>query len=415
MEGSGFHAEATLRRHPGELPGSKPVQRPFVCPSLRHELSALEAESDPARRRAAVDALLRGPGVASLPFIGPGASPSTACVTFLWRGEARFVALAGDMNGWSRARDLMTRVAGTDLFHASSEFPADARLEYKLRPDGEWRLDPLNPRTAVGGYGPNSELRLPGYRPPPEAVRDPAVAAGSIETLTLRSRHLGNGRKARVYLPPGYAVGTARFPVVYLHDGEDALELGALDVVLDNLIAAKFVPPVIAVLVPPVRREREYAGNPAFEAFFVEEVVPAVDRAYRTRATPAARVVGGTSLGALAAVSLALHHPEVFGGCIAQSGHFRDQLAELLALAANQRATGGPTPSFWIDAGTFESVMDGMDLLDESRRLGDGLRRTGVRQAYLEVPEGHSWSSWRARIGQAIAFTLGGTFSATAP
>ena len=98
-----------------------------------------------------------------------------------------------------------------------------------------------------------------------------------------------------------------------------------------------------------------------------------------------------------------------------QSGSVRDQLTELLALAANQRAAGGPTPSFQIDVGTFESVMDGMDLLDESRRLSDGLRRAGGRQAYLEVPEGHSWLSWRARIGQAIAFTLAGTASVTAP
>jgi enterochelin esterase family protein len=230
------------------------------------------------------------------------------------------------------------------------------------------------------------------------------VPAGTVEPLTLRSRHLGNGRKARVYLPAGYAAGTARYPVVYLQDGEDTLAYGVIDAILDNLIAGGTLPPLIAVLVPPVRREAEYLRNPAFEAFFVEEVVPAVDAAYRTVAAPAGRVVGGASFGGLASASLALGHPEVFGGFISQSGAYRDLLPDLLGLAARP---GTARPRAWLDVGILEADMNGRDLVGPNRRLRDALAAGGFPLRYLEVPEGHSWGSWRARLGEAIAFALG--------
>jgi hypothetical protein len=88
-----------------------------------------------------------------------------------YRGTARDVTLAADMNGWDPARDPLTRVADTDLFFLSLQFPADARLDYKLVSDGQWLLDPLNPRTILGGYGPNSQAMMPRYVPPPEIER----------------------------------------------------------------------------------------------------------------------------------------------------------------------------------------------------------------------------------------------------
>ena len=397
--------EVVMRRRAVEILAVAPDEHAFVCPSFQPLLSSIEGAADPSERRARVDAVVAGARASGGPLTGPGTRPGVGCATFLWQGEAEEVALAGDMNGWSTAKDDLARVPGTDLFHASFELPDDARLDYKLLPDGKWSLDLLNPRTILGGYGPNSELRMPGYRPPPEVVRDPAVPAGTLETLVLRSSHLGNSRKARVYLPPGYAGGSDRYPVLYLHDGQDTLDFGAMDTVLDNLIAAKAIPPILAVMVPPVRREEEYRMSPAFEAFFVQEVVPAVDARYRTRASPAGRAVGGISMGGTAALSLALGHPDVFGACIAQSSSPGDQLVALLDLARGRRR---PAVSVWLDVGIFESDLHGWDLLDQSRRLRDDLAARGFRLRFLEVNEGHSWGSWRARMREAIAFIWGG-------
>lgn len=309
------------------------------------------------------------------------------------------------MNGWNATADRLTRIAGTDLFFLSQELPLDARLDYKLLPDGEWVLDPLNPRTMLGGYGPNSQFAMPRYVPPPEVERYADIPHGTIETVTWSSDRLKDARRMMVYLPPGYATGAARYPVVYLHDGQAELDYAKLDNVLDYLIDKRIIPAVIAVLVPPANRNAEYSMNPAFEDFFVEEVVARVDGAYRTRPSPRFRAVGGISYGGVAALSLALHRSDVFGNCMAQSsGGLANEMAALRALARE-----GPRRdvAFYIDVGSLEKSVEGTELLGSNRQLRDELTARGYRLRYQEVHEGHSWGNWRARRDDALAFFWG--------
>jgi len=402
--GDGESEEVVMKRRPVEMIPASQVPRPFVCPSLEETLRRIEAERDPAARRSLVDALVARARAAGTPLVGPGTRSGLGCATFLYRGEAREVALAGDMTGWSAEKEYLERVEGTDLFFLSREFPLDTRLDYKLLPDGKWMLDPLNPRTMTGGYGPNSELAMPRYVAPGEVERDPAVPRGSVEALALESRRPGHARRASVYLPPGYAAGDRRLPVLYLHDGQDWLDYAKLDVILDNLIARDAIPPVIAVLVPPVDRRAEYSMTPEFEAFFVEEVVPAVDARYRTRRSPESRTVGGISAGGVAALSLALRHPEVFGKCIAQSTASWGKLEALRDLV---RSSPGRPSAVYLDVGRFEGEFAGSDLVRFSRGLRDDLAARGVEVRYQEVNEGHSWGNWRARMRDALPFVLG--------
>jgi enterochelin esterase family protein len=383
---------------------ARQVPRPHACPPLEETIRRIEAERDPEARKGLVDALVARARAAGTPLVGPGSGPDLGCATFLYRGEAREVALAGDMTGWNPARDFLTRVEGTDLFFLSREFPLDARLDYKLLPDGRWMLDPLNPRTMTGGHGPNSELAMPGYVPPPEVERDPAVPRGTVEALALESRRPGYARQASAYLPPGYAAGGGRLPVLYLHDGQDWLDHAKLDVILDNLIARDAIPPAIAVLVPPVDRRAEYGMTPGFEAFFVEEVVPAVDARYRTRPSPESRTVGGISAGGAAALSLALRHPEVFGRCMAQSTASWGRMEALRDLV---RSSPGAPGAVYLDVGRFEGEFAGSDMVRFSRGLRDDLAARGVEVRYREVNDGHGWGNWRARMRDALPFVLG--------
>jgi enterochelin esterase-like enzyme len=402
--GDGESEEVVMKRRPVEMIPASQVPRPFACPSLEETLRRIEAERDPAARKALVDALVARARTQGTPLVGPGTRPDVGCATFLYRGEAGEVGLAGDMTGWSAGKELLARVEGTDLFFLSREFPLDTRLDYKLLPDGNWMLDPLNPRAMTGGYGPNSELAMPRYVPPAEVERDPSVPRGTVEALGLESRRPGYARKASVYLPPGYAGGDRRFPVLYLHDGQDWLDYAKLDVILDNLIARNAIPPAIAVLVPPVDRRAEYGMTPDFEAFFVEEVVPAVDARYRTRPSPASRTVGGISAGGAAALSLALRHPEVFGRCIAQSTASWGKMEALRDLA---RSSPGLPSAVYLDVGRFEGEFAGSDMVRFSRELRDALSARGVEVRYQEVNEGHSWGNWRARMRDALPFVLG--------
>jgi enterochelin esterase-like enzyme len=94
----------------------------------------------------------------------------------------------------------------------------------------------------------------------------------------------------------------------------------------------------------------------------------------------------------------------VFGGVLAHSGAYGVHSPALAELA---RAAGPRAPAVWIDVGAFEEDLNGRDLLAENRRLRDALTAIGLRVRYLEVPEGHSWGSWRARKREALEFLLG--------
>ncbi|MBK9965910.1 MAG: secretin and TonB N-terminal domain-containing protein [Holophagales bacterium] len=340
------------------------------------------------------------------PLVFPAAGPGRVRCLFAFRSGAARVFLAGDQNGWYPSSQPLEKLPGSDLHLLELEIPDGARLDYKFVVEGtEWTLDPWNPRTMPGGFGPNSELRTPGYVPPPDVDPNPGAPKGRYEELAIESRAMGGPRRAIVWVPPAPAAGTEPFPVLYLLDGLDYREFARVHTVAANLVAARKLPPILLVLVPPVDRNVEYERSEAFERFLVTELVPAVESRWKVRTDPAGRGVMGVSLGAFAALSAAARHPGVFGRCGAQStgnaveANFDALLADLARLPAS-------SVRFHLDVGTFESNLHGADLLSASRRLRSVLARRQELQ-YREVPEGHSWGSWRARLAEAWTFFWG--------
>jgi len=376
------------------------LRPPFVCPEIGKEFCLVEKEPNLARRQARVDALVERLKKSGTPLVESSGNGNTVCTSFLYRGDGREIAIAGHMNGWSEQKDFLSRVADTDLFYFCGEYPVDSRIEYKLVVDGKSILDQLNPRIQVFGKGTNSEALMPGYVFPKEIEPDPAAARGAVEELIIDSRQNGMGRTATVYLPAGYAGSTERYPVLYLNDAFGALKFGRITTILDNLIGKKVIPPLIAVLLPSGKdRIGEYGMNPAFETFFVQDVVPLVDRRYRTRPFPEFRAVGGISAGATAALSLAIRHPDVFGKCMAQST--ATKLVPLIRLAR----TGPARPiSVYLDVGRFEADFNGHDLVEANHHLRDALVNQECPVHYREVNDGHGWANWRSRTGEALLF-----------
>ncbi len=134
----------------------------------------------------------------------PFRQDTTACFIFQ-DTQADSVAVVGDFNGWEPKADLMARIDGTNLFYISKTFEADARLDYKFVVDGkEWILDPLNPHMIEGGFGPNSELAMPGYVPPGEIRYQEGIPHGKIESFLFPAPEKRNAHTIQVYLPPGY-------------------------------------------------------------------------------------------------------------------------------------------------------------------------------------------------------------------
>jgi enterochelin esterase-like enzyme len=331
---------------------------------------------------------------------------------FFWRGQAASVEWRGDLVGWEpSAAARGRRVGATDIWTWRHELIPASRADYKIVVDGAaWLLDPANPHRQAGGYGPNSEIRMPGWREPETARRRSAVARGALSgDLAVASARLGYPVDIRVYTPAGYERASGqRLPVLYVTDGSDYWndDMGAIVVTLDNLVADRKIPPVLAVFIDPWdraanvnRREKELvptaAGACPFCEFLVAELVPMIDAQYPTLAEPLHRAILGTSLGGLHATYMALRYPETFALAAIQSPAFPHAAWVLDEIEAS---TVRPERAF-VDVGLYEEWC-----LPGARRLRAALERRGTKVLYLEVPDGHSWGHWRGTVDDALAF-----------
>ncbi len=289
----------------------------------------------------------------------------------------------------------MSRLSTTDLWYRTQTFESDARLDYKFVLDGNnWILGPRNPFTVSGGFGPNSELRMPSYIPAPEIQYYPAIPHGSLRDTTFYSVNLGNFRTVLVYTPPNYESSSDSFGVILFHDGLEYVSLAQANNVIDYLISQNRIKPIIAVFVPPVNRTPEYAGNQMnqFTSFIVSELMPYIDSRYRTRRNPASRATLGASNGGNIALWLAYTYSEVFGNVAAQSSNIQS------SISSGFQSSPRLNVKLYLDLGTYDIAQ----LIPLVRNFIPILQSKGYNYRFIEYHEGHSWGNWRAHVDNAL-------------
>ncbi|MBI4865411.1 MAG: hypothetical protein HY816_00525 [Candidatus Wallbacteria bacterium] len=298
---------------------------------------------------------------------------------------------------------------------------------FVLRDDAPEKLsDPAN-----GQYVSPSALRArtgdaPPAAPPawPPSPARPASPSRLVTHEGLACETLGNSRSVRVYLPPGYDdSSTLRYPVLYMHDGQNLFRPGGpfgcwdVEMTLDRMILAGELPPLVCVgidntparmieYVPPYSAIDGQAGvADRYCQFLVEQVAPFVEARYRVSRDRRQRIVGGSSLGGLVSAYLGWHHPAFASRLLCLSPSF--QLGEILAHFENQPARD---VTFYLDSGDQGRSHDGLAATFHARdallkgdkyRLGENLFH---RIAY---GHGHNEPAWRARFGQALRTVLG--------
>jgi enterochelin esterase family protein len=255
--------------------------------------------------------------------------------------------------------------------------------------------------------GARSELAMPAYHRPPVTVAQPDTPTGTLQPGPLPNR------ATTVYLPPGYApdAAGAGYPSVYFQDGGEYLTLAQAPVILDNLIAARQIPPLVAIFVPPVRREVEYNCDDHYVRFFSEELVPAMTAAYALHPDRMRRAVIGPSLGGLIALYLGSQRPDLFGLIGAQSSGVHSQYGRGTYDARRAYARPAKLPQrLALAIGSYEACfsLDRLgrcrDLLTPVRELQARLQRAGVAHAYAEHPQSHSWGLWRDTLPALLAY-----------
>jgi predicted alpha/beta superfamily hydrolase len=282
-----------------------------------------------------------------------------------------------------------------------------------------------------------------------------APAAPTAEIRTDLRKHpafesvfLADARDLVVYVPPGYEQDAMRrYPVLYLHDGQNLFE-GAtrspslrdgdrptlasgppdgrtafvpgqdwhVNDTAEELIKAGVIEPLIIVGVyntgthrideyTPTRDRRHRAGGDAalYGRMLTEELKPFIDREYRTLVDPAHTGLGGSSLGGLATLYLGLQHPNLFGklAVLSPSVWWDNRVILEIVRMTNPK----PRLSIWLDIGTREgdkTVRDARALRDELMTAGWVI---GSDLVYAEIPEaGHNEAAWAARVGPFLQF-----------
>jgi enterochelin esterase-like enzyme len=307
--------------------------------------------------------------------------------------RAHDVAVTGEFTDWGRTGVLMllTPLRHTGLFHSTLQLDGPARLEYMLVVDGRVITDPLCPHTVDNGIGGrNSYFVIGDFREPPELHWVPTIPHGRVEEFDFESQLLHNRRRLYVYLPPGYAEERMqRFPTLYVHDGGEYLHRGRLPTVLDNLIFSRDISPLIAIMIDPVVRGREYRASEDYAAFLEAELLPQLERRYRTLAQREARGVMGASLGGLISAYVALSRPQLFSRVGGQSSALHLEEARLTALLTDSSAR----TAFYLDVGKYEPRY-----LPTHQRIVARLKALGFPCVFQQVGAGHNWTSWRAHL-----------------
>lgn len=261
-----------------------------------------------------------------------------------------------------------------------------------------------------------------------------AIAAGSLDVFAVESKHLGRPRTVRVWLPEQYAEdGTAHFPVLYMHDGQNlfdpttsfAGEWGADDAVTD-LARDGTIPPTIVVGIdnsdarrswdylpfPPGNRRPDMPGGGAdtYVSFLIDELMPLINNRYRTKTGPDHTAVGGSSFGGVITLHTVMTRPGVFGSALVESPSL--WVGDGMLLDAIH-AHAGPWPDrVFMAMGTLEYGNPEHDatlltLVDHAERA---LRAKGLDESRLKVviEEGarHNEPAWRNRLPGALTFLL---------
>jgi predicted alpha/beta superfamily hydrolase len=262
------------------------------------------------------------------------------------------------------------------------------------------------------------------------------TVVGQLKLHAIDSKYLKARRTIRVWLPAGYDVNDhERYPVLYMQDGQNCFDRATsgfgqewqIDETLTRLIAQHLLPPLIVVGIDNglAKRIDEYTytadadhgggQGAAYSRFMVDEVMPFVERTYRTASGPDHTFIGGSSLGGLISLDIAWHHPGKFGGAVAMSPALR-WAGEALTREVEQDPNGLAGARVWLDMGTRENYSASAEsaadqnqkLLDAAKRLDAALTKHRVEHRFTiddKHPQ-HNEAAWAARFPDAISYIL---------
>jgi len=326
-----------------------------------------------------------------------------ATVMFRLRApEATAVQVTGDFG------DATPMTKGQDGFWTAMVGPLrPAIYNYAFTVNGVRTLDPANPWTGTADRTPGaSQFEVKAAAPAPYDVQ--ATSHGALHIHYYNSKKFGGAlRMVYVYTPPGYETSSTRYPTLYLMHGAGGNESswvtgGRANLILDNLIAQGKARPMIVVMPygragqsttigPPAAASPADPNAPVFPNDVVEDVVPFVDKTFRTASGADNRAIAGLSMGGNQTLNIGLNNLDTFHYIGAFSPVIFNQTVEKDHAPAftDVAATNKKLKVFYIYCGDTDT------LFASNKSFHDLLDQKKIRHNFVETKEGHVWRNWR--------------------
>jgi len=289
---------------------------------------------------------------------------------------------------------------------------APGAYRYNFSVNGMTVLDSHNPKTSESNATTWSVFAVPGS----DFMDTKNVPHGAVASITYYSTALSKFRRMHVYTPPGYEAGNQKYPVFYLlhgaGDSDDSwTSVGRANFILDNLIADKKAKPMIVVM-PAGHTSQAMGGGgrgaataggppPRDEFFddFVTDIMPYVEKNYRTINDRAHRAIAGLSMGGGQTLNIAFSHLDRFSavgvfssGILGGAGPEAWEKAHLADL--DNAALKKGLKLLWFSTG----VDDG--LITNSKSTVELLNKHGFSASFKESPGAHTWINWRNYLNE---------------
>ena len=240
-------------------------------------------------------------------------------------------------------------------------------------------------------------------------------------------------RKFAIYLPPDYDASQRSYPVLYLlHGGGDDqtgwVQFGEVLHIADKAFKDGIATPMIIVMPDANTGKRGYFNDVTntwrYEDFFFQELMPYIEKTYRTKPEKRFRAVAGLSMGGGGSFMYALHHPELFSSACplsASTGPLTLEDAKRNLVRDNPTVADSTVAKYFNRHSAIPLINNIPDSLKKSVRwyidcgdddfLYEGNSLVHIAMRKKEIPHefrtrdgGHSWSYWRAALPTVLEF-----------
>jgi len=255
-------------------------------------------------------------------------------------------------------------------------------------------------------------------------------AKSGFDTIQFQSKLVGATLPYNVILPTDYdKAKTTRYPVLYLLHGLT----GHYDNWVSKTQLKEWAAQYQMIIVTPEGNNGWYTDSATvptdkYESYILQELIPDVQRRYRTIETRAGRAVAGLSMGGYGALKFGVKHPDLFAFAASMSGaldaatwteddlqggfvsvwrtiapvfgpagnpvHAANDVHKLYRDLPAERVAA--LPYLYLDCGTEDG------LLQSSRSLADILQARKIPHEYRELPGAHTWPYWNHQVVEVL-------------